>query len=167
MPTTAHHLAALVSAALCASGSALTLHAARPCTPTSHFAPRCPAVLAQAEPADESAPPTAEADAAEPAAAVCAVCGAETMYPGCENGRVGGGLWNTPAFKSLEKAVGFEFPIKAYRPCPEIGKRGKKYSRSGQTLCVPHAASPPCCLHAARVPVTLAHRERAQRRGGV
>merc|ERR1719326_1109753 len=55
-------------------------------------------------------------------------------FKGCENGRIAGGLWNTPAFKSLERAVGFEFPIKAYRPCPECAKKGIRYSRTGQTL---------------------------------
>ena len=48
-------------------------------------------------------------------------------YPGCDgDGRVMGGLAATELFQW--------WPIKAYRPCPECAKRGKRYGRTGQTL---------------------------------
>eukprot|EP01025_Chloroclados_australasicus_P029065 TRINITY_DN28901_c0_g1_i1.p2 TRINITY_DN28901_c0_g1~~TRINITY_DN28901_c0_g1_i1.p2 ORF type:complete len:130 (-),score=10.20 TRINITY_DN28901_c0_g1_i1:355-744(-) len=63
----------------------------------------------------------------EPAVDVCPTCGvkAENIPNGCDRtGRIAGGLG---------AIAGFEWwPIKAYRPCPELTKSGKSYSRKGQ-----------------------------------
>mmetsp|Transcript_10550 Transcript_10550/g.28867 ORF Transcript_10550/g.28867 Transcript_10550/m.28867 type:complete len:151 (+) Transcript_10550:39-491(+) len=97
----------------------------RPAGPRSHRRALAGRPLQRAQVNEETAP--APATPQDPNA--CSMCGAplNEKQSGCDGeGRVVGGLSVIPGF-------GW-WPIKAYRPCPELDKRGIDYVRKGQAL---------------------------------
>ena len=115
-------LALLALLGCCTTGYALSLGGVPIHACAVH--PRCSVLRAEGV-VDESEP----ADAPLPAGPLC-------DYPGCDKGRVMGGLGAMELFKW--------WPIKAYRPCPKCAEKGLKYARSGQSL------DEVMCLHARR-----------------
>ncbi|GAX76747.1 hypothetical protein CEUSTIGMA_g4194.t1 [Chlamydomonas eustigma] len=57
---------------------------------------------------------------------ICSTCGAEKSEKACLDGRIIGGLAAIPGFRW--------WPIKAYRPCPNLSAAGLEYTRKGQAI---------------------------------
>lgn len=101
------------------------IQAAIPFCPSLAAGPTCPARLRALRMTSGEGTPSSSAGEAV-AAVKCAGCGrAGGPVGGCNaDGRVAGGLG----------AVFAWWPIKAYRPCPELIKAKKTYRRAGQSL---------------------------------
>lgn len=79
-----------------------------------------------AEPPTEKDEPSSHDSESQEENVACEACGrAEGAIKGCDgSGRIAGGMG----------AVLDWWPIKAYRPCPELAKAKKDYKKSGQSL---------------------------------